>query len=108
MPHVLWELQGIQEAIFEEHTETGPDGEELTKTEFKGFELVQRGRLSAEEYDQFVVDTVTFLDYIAEPVQVERKRLGYWVLAYLLVFGVFAYFLKAEIWKDIKSTDKNV
>jgi ubiquinol-cytochrome c reductase cytochrome c1 subunit len=102
MPHVLWELQGIQKAIFEEHRETDAEGEEFTKTVFKGFELVQPGKLSAAEYNQFVVDLVTFLEYIGEPVKLKRQRIGYWVLAYLLLFGVLAYFLKVEIWKDIK------
>lgn len=102
MPHVLWELQGLQKAIYEDHTETDADGNEITRTEFAGFELIEPGKLTEEEYDQFVVDLVTFLDYIGEPMQLERQRIGYWVLAYLLVFGVLAYFLKAEIWKDIK------
>jgi len=102
MPHVLWELQGVQKAIYADHTATDSDGNEVTKTEFAGFELVKPGKLSEDEYDQFVVDVVTFLDYIGEPMQLERERIGYWVLAYLLVFGVLAYFLKAEIWKDIK------
>ena len=102
MPHVLWELQGVQEAIFEEHTDTDEEGNEFTKSVFKGFELVEPGKLSAAEFDQFVVDLVTFLEYIGEPVKLKRKRIGYWVLAYLLLFGVLAYFLKVEIWKDIK------
>lgn len=102
MPHVLWELQGVQKAIFDEHVETDDEGNSITKMVFNGFELVEPGKLSADEYDQFVVDLVTFLEYIGEPVQLVRKRLGYWVLAYLLVLGVLAYFLKVEIWKDVK------
>jgi ubiquinol-cytochrome c reductase cytochrome c1 subunit len=35
-------------------------------------------------------------------MQLERRRLGYWVLGFLLVFGVLAYLLKQEIWKDVK------
>jgi ubiquinol-cytochrome c reductase cytochrome c1 subunit len=93
MPHVLWELQGTQRAIFEEH-EHG--------SEFMGFEPVTAGSLSAEEYDQFVLDLVNFLEYIGEPVQLERRQLGIWVLIFLLVFGLFAYALKQEIWSDVK------
>ena len=93
MPHVLWQLQGAQRAIFEE-TEHG--------FTFVGFESVTEGSLSPEEYDQFILDLVNFLEYIGEPVQLERRQLGIWVLIFLLVFGLFAYALKQEIWSDIK------
>jgi ubiquinol-cytochrome c reductase cytochrome c1 subunit len=93
MPHVLWELQGFQELV-EETDENG----DVTKR----LELVQPGKLSPEEYDQFVRDLVNFLDYIAEPMQLERQQLGIWVLLFLLVFGILSYLLKNEIWKDIK------
>jgi len=95
MPHVLWQLQGLQAAVFE----TSEDG---GHREFKGFEPVTAGSLSAEEYDNFVRDLVNFLVYIGEPVQLERRRLGAWVIAFLLVFGLLSYLLKQEIWKDVK------
>jgi len=93
MPHVLWELQGEQRLV-EETDEAGHKVQRL--------ELVRPGRMSPEEYDQFVKDLVNFLDYVGEPMQLERIRLGGWVIAFLLVFGLFAYLLKVEIWKDIK------
>jgi ubiquinol-cytochrome c reductase cytochrome c1 subunit len=58
--------------------------------------------MSPDEYDQFVRDLVNFLEYIGEPVQLQRRQLGIWVLIFLLVFGLFAWALKQEIWKDIK------
>lgn len=97
MPHVLWELQGVNEAVFEEHTVDG-----VAHKSFKEFRQVTPGKLSAEEYDQFARDIVNFLAYIGEPMQLERQRLGIWVLAFLLVFGILAYLLKQEIWKDVK------
>ena len=93
MPHVLWELQGKQQAVFEE----GEYGQE-----FKGFEPVTEGLMTAEEYDRFVLDLVNFLEYIGEPIQLERRQLGIWVLIFLLVFGLLAYALKQEIWSDVK------
>ena len=69
---------------------------------FKGFRQVTPGKLTPEEYDTFVRDIVNFLAYVGEPMQLERERLGFWVLAFLLVFGVLAYLLKQEIWKDVK------
>ena len=96
MPHVLWELQGYQKAIFSEHTE---DGE--TTLHFDGFEQVTAGALDAEDYDEFVRDTVNFLAYIAEPIRADRRKLGTWVIMYLLVFLIIAYMLKKQIWKDV-------
>lgn len=96
MPHVLWELQGYQRAVFAEHTD-----ENGTTHKFDGFEQVTAGSMNAEEYDEFVRDTVNFLAYISEPVRAERRRLGTWVLLYLFVFLIIAWMLKKQIWKDI-------
>ncbi len=96
MPHVLWELQGIQKAVYttEEH-----DG--VTSEHFSGFEIAQAGSMNAEEYDAFVADLVNFMVYVAEPVQTERRDLGVYVLIFLAIFFVFAYMLKKEYWKDV-------
>lgn len=99
MPHVLWELQGYQSAEYD--GESDPANNAVHK-KFKGFSLAQPGKLNEEEYDQFVRDTVNFLDYIGEPMQLERRDLGMRVLAFLFVFFLFAYFLKKEFWKDVK------
>ncbi len=97
MPHVLWELQGYQEAIFSEHTEDG-----VTTQHFEGFEPLTEGSLDAEGYDEFVRDTVNFLVYVAEPIRSERRTLGVWVLIYLIFFWIIAVMLKKQIWKDVK------
>ncbi len=97
MPHVLWELQGYQKAVFSEHTEDG-----VTTRHFEGFELLSEGSLDAEGYDDFVRDTVNFLVYIAEPIRSERRTLGVWVLMYLIFFWIIAVMLKKQIWKDVK------
>jgi len=96
MPHALWELQGFNEAIINEVTEHGE-----TTVHFEGFEQVTPGSMDAEDYDDFVRDTVNFLAYIAEPVRAERRKLGVWVLLYLAVFLIIAYLLKKQIWKDV-------
>ena len=99
MPNVLWELQGIQKAVYE--GESSADGKSVEK-HFKGFELVTKGKLTPEEYNEFVRDTVNFLDYIGEPKQLERRGLGFRVVGFLLVLFLLAYALKQEYWKDIK------
>ena len=98
MPHVLWELQGTQEAVWEGHT----DAQGNVQKHFKEFTLASPGKLTPEEYDAFVRDTVNFLEYIGEPVQARRQALGYWVIAFLVFFTLLAYALKKEYWKDVK------
>lgn len=65
------------------------------------FVLAKNGQLTVEEFDHEMADLVYFLDYIGEPIKQERKRLGVWVLLFILGFGIIAYFLKKEYWKDI-------
>jgi len=99
MPHVLWELQGLQHAVYDGESDPA---QAAVHRKFKGFELAQKGKLTPEEYDQFVRDTVNFIDYIGEPIQLKRRELGFRVLSFLVVFFLFAYFLKKEYWKDVK------
>ncbi len=94
MPHVLWQLQGTQRAVF--HTD------EHDAQVFEHFELATPGELPVERFDDVVRDIVNFLDYIAEPIKRERQQLGVRVIGFLLVFLLIAYMLKKEIWKDVK------
>jgi ubiquinol-cytochrome c reductase cytochrome c1 subunit len=98
MPHVLWELQGTQEAVWEGHT----DSQGNVQKHFKEFTLASPGKLTPEQYDEFVRDTVNFLDYIGEPVQAKRQSMGFVVIAFLVFFTLLAYALKKEYWKDVK------
>jgi len=93
MPDVLWELQGYQEAVFSHHE--NEDGS--VTTTFEGFEQISPGLLDAEEYDEFVRDTVNFLVYIAEPIRSDRRKLGVWVLMFLIFFFILAAQLKKQI-----------
>jgi ubiquinol-cytochrome c reductase cytochrome c1 subunit len=100
MPHVLWELQGQQRAVFEEV----PDPHDHAKTihRFKAFEQVTPGKMTQAEYNQATADLVAFLQWMGEPAQSQRVRLGVWVLLFLGVFTVFAWRLNAAYWKDVK------
>jgi len=57
--------------------------------------------MSTAEFDAAVRDIVNFLDYIGEPMQLQREALGFRVIAFLLMFLVISYMLKREIWKDV-------
>lgn len=97
MPHVLWELQGIQKPVFETITqEDGTTIDRITK-----LELDIPGTQTPEKYKKTVYDLVNFLVYLAEPAKLKRQKIGVWVIIYLVIFLVIAYFLKKEYWKDV-------
>lgn len=100
MPHVLWELQGIQTAKYEDVKDPHEKGK--TMHEFIGFEQIKPGKLNKVEYDVAVANLVSYLDWMGEPAQNTRKRLGVWVLLFLGCFFVLAWRLNASYWKDIK------
>ncbi|MCW5634214.1 MAG: cytochrome c1 [Rubrivivax sp.] len=100
MPHVLWELQGTQRAVYE--TQKDPHDANKTVHVFKGYELASPGRLTPAQYNETVADLVAFLQWMGEPNQASRVRLGVWVLLFLGVFTVVAWRLNAAYWKDVK------
>jgi ubiquinol-cytochrome c reductase cytochrome c1 subunit len=100
MPHVLWELQGQRVAKFVE--EKDPHDEAKSMHRFAGFEQVTPGKLSANDYDEAVADLVAYLQWMGEPAQGQRVRVGVWVLLFLSVFVVITWRLNAVYWKDVK------
>lgn len=98
MPHVLWDLQGVQSAVY--RTEIGRDGE--PHEVFDRFEITQAGSMSPEEFDVVAQDLTAFLVYISEPVQLERRSLGIKVILFLVVLFLFSLAYKKELWKDVK------
>lgn len=97
MPHVLWELQGDRRPVYDEVKDHGHAAQV-----FKGWEQVKPGTLTPLQYDQAVGDLVSYLQWMGEPIQNTRIRVGVWVLLFLGVFTVFAWRLNAAYWKDIK------
>ena len=97
MPHVLWDLQGMQKPIYAVHKDA--EGHEV-KT-IKGFELTQPGSMSPPEFKEAMVDLVNFLSYVGEPIKLERQRIGVWVILFLALAFVVFYLLKKEYWKDV-------
>ena len=96
MPHVMWELQGMQKAVFHE-----VDGQQVVEKLVPVEGAAGKGTMSAEEFDGAMRDLTAFLSYVGEPIQLERKRIGMWVLLFIGIFFVLAYLLKKEYWKDI-------
>ena len=100
MPHVLWELQGQRVAKFVEEKDAHDPAKTVHK--FAGFEQVTPGTMTPQQYDAAVADLVAFLQWMGEPAQSQRVRLGVWVLIFLACFTVIAWRLNAAYWKDVK------
>ncbi len=100
MPHVLWELQGERIAKFEEVKD--PKNPAKTTKVFKGFEQVTPGLMKPQEYDDNIADLVSFMSWMAEPTQLQRKRIGVVVLLFLAIFTLLAWRLNKAYWKDIR------
>jgi len=100
MPHALWELQGQRAATFVE--EKDPHDPSLTVQRFAGFEQLTPGSMTAQQYDEAVADLVAYMQWMGEPAQNERVRLGVWVLLFLGLFTFIAWRLNAAYWKDVK------
>ena len=98
MPDVLAGLQGRQKPRYE----SKPDADGKLVQHLASLEPVAPGEMTAVDFDGFVRDTVTFLEYVSEPAKSQRRSLGVWVILYLLMFTAFTYFLKKEYWKDVK------
>jgi ubiquinol-cytochrome c reductase cytochrome c1 subunit len=100
MPHVLWDLQGVRTAKFEEVKDAHDPAK--THLEFAGFEQVTSGKMTPLEYDNAVGDLVGFLQWMGEPQQHNRKQLGVWVLLFLGLLATLAWRLNASYWKEVK------
>ncbi|MEZ5644453.1 MAG: cytochrome c1 [Burkholderiaceae bacterium] len=97
MPHPLWSLQGERKPVFDTVESHGHESHVL-----RGWETTKAGSLSQAEYDRNVGDLVAFLQWMAEPEQNSRVRIGVWVLLFLALFTIVAWRLNASFWKDVK------
>lgn len=92
MPNVLWQLQGEQKPLYKKE-----NGQKVIQ------KLVNQepGTMTSQQFNRMTNDLVNFLVYTAEPNQLERKSMGKYVLIFIILFGIIAYFLKKEYWRDI-------
>jgi len=97
MPHVLWELQGERQPIFETASSHGHEVQV-----FKGWQQIKPGSMDQRTYDSSIADLVGYLSWMAEPAQNTRIRIGVWVLLFLGLFILVAWRMNAAYWKDIK------
>jgi ubiquinol-cytochrome c reductase cytochrome c1 subunit len=127
MPNPLWQLQG--ERSLERttiHSAAQADGSSqwertVAKFDGQGFSEIKSEVLKDYEgspvdkailkpanprlqatFDNDVADLSNFLGWMAEPMQLQRKEMGVWVLLFLALFLVVAWRLNATYWKHVK------
>ena len=97
MPNVLWELQGERRPVYAKMEQHGHETQV-----FKGWEQISPGTMTPLQFDQSVGDLVNYMQWMAEPAQNTRVRIGVWVLFFLLIALFFVWRLSASYWKDLK------
>lgn len=127
MPNPLWRMQGPVEATITdiksvEEGDTRKWVETVTKFDKDGFatlvsekvlsdykggesssaEITYLEESKREAFDKNMADLSAFLGWMAEPDQHFRKVLGTWVMLFLSLFFVVAWFLNKQYWKNVK------
>jgi len=97
MPHALYELQGQMAPVY--HTVQGEDGK--SERVIDHFELVKPGKLTLAEYDALAGDLVNYLAWVSEPAKSHRMTTGVFVMLFLGLFFIIAFYLKKDYWKDL-------
>lgn len=97
MPHVLWELQGDRRPEFAVEKVHGHD-----TPVFKGWKQVSPGTMTQLQYDEAMGDLVGFLQWMGEPTQNHRVRIGAWVMIFLSILFVVVWRLNAAYWRHVK------
>ncbi|PXX99550.1 cytochrome c1 [Halomonas sp. LBP4] len=105
MPNVLEPLQGVQEKVCAE-SDHPIDGAELDPLTGKYqscevLQVTQPGAMEPDEFEEAVYDLTNFLAYVGEPSKLQAQALAPKVLIFIFIFGVIAYLLKREYWRDI-------
>lgn len=111
MPHVLLELQGEQvckpawaiaaNGGIKRDPLTGANIEDEHQPCGRVEHVAGTGNLTPAEFDAAAADLTSFLAYTAEPMKLERQRMGIFVLLFLSLFLVVAWLLNREYWKDV-------
>ncbi|WP_416140200.1 cytochrome c1 [Halomonas sp. HK25] len=105
MPNVLEPLQGVQERVCSESDRPLPGAELDPLTgKYQSCDVLQvtrPGSMEPDEFEEAVYDLTNFLVYVGEPSKLQAQAMAPKVLIFIFIFGVIAYLLKREYWRDI-------
>jgi ubiquinol-cytochrome c reductase cytochrome c1 subunit len=96
MPNALWELQGDREPVFATRQEHG----QQVKV-FQGWKQLTPGTMTPIQFEEAVGDLVGYLQWMGEPGQNARVRVGVWVLLFLGLLTAVTWRLNAAFWKEV-------
>jgi ubiquinol-cytochrome c reductase cytochrome c1 subunit len=96
MPHVLYQLQGVQTLELKMGTDAHGHAQKTPQ-----LVLQSPGALTPPEYERLVGDLVNFLVYMSEPAGMSRTHIGIAVLLFLVIFIVVTWALKRAYWRDV-------
>jgi len=99
MPHALWQLQGERRAKFVEVKDEHDPAK--TTHRFVGFEQITPGALDERHYDEAVGDLVAYLQWMGEPAQGTRVRIGVGVLVFLGLLVLITWRLSSAYWRTV-------
>ena len=89
MPNILANLHGGQKIVLDSNNNP------------VSLEKVSEGTYTEAEYVQLTNDITNFLVYVSEPAKLKRYSIGFWVLLFIFIFTIIAYYTKKEFWKDV-------
>jgi ubiquinol-cytochrome c reductase cytochrome c1 subunit len=89
MPNILAGLQGGRKLVLDANNNP------------LSFNKISEGTHSDAEYKQLTNDITNFLVYVSEPAKLRRYSMGFWVLMFIFIFTIIAYYTKKEFWKDV-------
>tara|TARA_E500000081_G_scaffold122466_1_gene127776 strand:- start:318 stop:1049 length:732 start_codon:yes stop_codon:yes gene_type:complete len=89
MPNILANLQGGQKLVLDSNNNP------------VSLEKISDGTYTEIEYKQLTNDITNFLVYVSEPAKLKRYSMGFWVLLFIFIFTIIAYYTKKEFWKDV-------
>lgn len=88
MPNVLSPLQGVQIPVYNNIKAAPTDMAAIDH-----LVLIEKGRLSAAQFNSSLTDLVNFLAYVSEPAAQEREKIGLWVILYLVIMTILLFCL---------------
>ncbi|RUR32381.1 cytochrome c1 [Vreelandella andesensis] len=105
MPNVLEPLQGVQEMVCSETDQPvagqSPDPLSGKYQSCDVLKVTQAGAMEPAEFEEAIYDLTNFLAYVGEPSKLHAQTLAPKVLIFIFIFGVIAYLLKREYWRDV-------
>lgn len=99
MPHTLWQLQGERRPVYVADKDPHQAGKTVQR--FTGWQQVSPGLLNERQYDETIGDLVAYLQWMGEPAQGQRVRIGVGVLIFLGLLVLFTWRLSSAYWRQV-------